>query len=338
MGHFPLLDVAIGLTLIYAFLSLLVSELTERITTFLQWRANYLQRGIMLMFGEPLEVRHDPDQFKQTITGKLYNSSLIASVAHSSRRTWRSVGPSYLSSLVFADALLEVLYFLPKIEQQTIPDQQRSQQDNDELARFIATVDQSNELPPRLKDNLQRLAYRARMKAKATKPQMEQLRYEIARWYEHSMARLSGTYRRNVKASTIVIGFVVAILINTDSLYILRRISENSATRSIIIQNVAQIQGCQEDLSSEQCMNRMMNLLDSTTMPIGWHPINFQQQFPQFNWFYLLRATIGWLLTGIAISMGSRFWFQILEQFVSVRETGEKPISSEEKESSNEGG
>ncbi|UBF29983.1 hypothetical protein K9N68_37915 (plasmid) [Kovacikia minuta CCNUW1] len=329
MGHFPLLDIAIGLTLIYTFLSLLVSELTEFMTTLLRWRAHHLQQGIMTLLGESLALRYHPDQFKNTVTGKLYYSSLIASITQRTRQYRRFVGPSYIPSTVFADALLEVLQTLPEVERQQPQLQQGVDQSMSELARLMAKVENSDQLPARLKDNLKRLANRTQMQAKSTELQMEQFRHEIAFWYEHSMERLSGAYRRKVKAFTVLMGSILAILINADSLYMLRRISENTATRSVIVQNAVQIQGCQEDLSSAQCMNKMAKLLDSTTVPIGWHPVNFQQQFPQFNPIVLLKVFLGWLLTGIAISMGSRFWFQILDQLVHVRETGEKPTALE---------
>jgi len=322
MSNFPLLDIAIGLILIYTFLSLLASELTEFWTTVLRWRANHLQHGIMTLLGESIALRRHPDQFKTTITGRLYSSSLISSITHRSRRRKRAVGPSYLPPEVFADALLEVLDSLPEI-------QQDANQSVDELTLLMSKVENSDQIPSSLKTNLKRLANRAQAQTKATERQMEPFRQEIALWYEQSMDRLSGTYRRNVKAFTVLIGSVLAVLINADSLYMLRRISENTATRSVIIQNAIQIEGCQGDLSSPRCMSEMNNLLDMTTVPIGWHPVNFQQQFPQLSPIYLLKAVLGWLLTGIAISMGSRFWFQILDQLIQVRETGEKPASIE---------
>ncbi len=329
MGHFPLLDIVIGLTLIYTFLSLLASELTEFLTTILRWRAKHLQQGIMTLLGESIALRHHPDQFKNTLTGRLYYSSLIASITQQSRRGRQFVGPSYIPSEVFADALIEVLQVLPVVERQQPQLQHNGEEMFNELTQLMTRVEQSDQIPPRLKENLKRIATRTRSRVRITDQHMEQFRQEIALWYEHSMARLSGTYRRNVKLFTVLIGSILAILMNADSLYMLRRISENTATRSVVIRNAVKIQGCQDDLSSVQCMDKMANLLDSTTIPIGWHPVNFQQQFPQVNGFYGVKAAIGWLLTGIAISMGSRFWFQILDQFIHVRETGEKPEATE---------
>jgi hypothetical protein len=329
MGNFPLLDIAIGLILIYTFLSLLVSELTEFLTTVLRWRANYLQQGIMTLLGESLALRRDPDQFKNTITGRLYSSSLISSITQRSRRSIRT-GPSYLPSEVFADALLEVLQALPEIKRDTAQLQQGINQSADELTRLLTKIEHSDQLPAPLKDNLRRLANRTQIRVEQSNLKLERFRHEIALWYEQSMDRLSGTYRRHVKALTVLVGSVLAVLINADSLYMLRRISENAATRSVIVQNAVQIEGCGSDLSSAQCVSKMANLLDKTTVPIGWHPVNVRQQFPQLDLAHGLRAAIGWLVTGIAISMGSRFWFQILDQLIDVRETGEKPTSIEE--------
>jgi hypothetical protein len=330
MDSFPLLDISIGLILIYTFLSLLASELTEFLTTVLRWRAHHLQQGIMTLLDESVTFRRNPQEFKNTITGRLYSSSLISSITQRSRKPRLAAGPSYLPSEVFADALLEVLQSLPEVEQGKAQLQQSINQSVGELALLISKVENSDQLSPLLKDNLKRLANRTQAQTERTELQMERFRREIALWYDYSMDRLSGTYRRNVKAFTVLIGSVLAILINADSLYMLRRISENTATRSVIIQNAIQIEGCQNDLSSSQCMNKMAYLLDTTTIPVGWHPVNFRQQFPQFNLPYLLKALLGWLLTGIAISMGSRFWFQILSQFIHVRETGERPVSVEE--------
>jgi hypothetical protein len=317
VGRFPLLDVIIGLTLIYTFLSLLASELTEFLTTVLQWRAKHLQKGIMTLLGEPLELRHDSKQFKDTLTCKLYQSSLIASITHRSARKL-PIGPSYISAEVFAEALLEVLQSLPEVKNDAA-------QELNAVSQLMLKVEHSSELPPQLKANLQRLVKQAQVKTNKAELLTEQFKHEISIWFEQSMVHVSGVYRRNVKLFTITISSILAILINADSVYMIRRISENTATRSVIIQNAIQIEGCQNNLSSPVCMNNMASLLESTTIPIGWHSVNQQMQFPQLSITTLTRAVIGWLLTGIAISMGSRFWFQLLGKLVQVRETGEKP-------------
>lgn len=334
MGQFPLLDVVIGLTLIYTLLSLLASELTEFLTTLWRWRAKHLQQGIMTLLGEPLALRRNPELFKNTITGKLYYSSLIASMTHRLRRGKALIGPAYIPSEVFADALLEVLQNLPDLEDHKTQLKQEVDRSIDAFTQLLSKIENSSELPPRLKDNLRQLAQRTQEKTADAEQRLQQFRYEIALWFEQSNARVTTLYRRHIKAFTVLLSTILAVLINADSLYMLRRISENTATRTVIIQNAVQIEGCQNDLSSPNCTNRMAFLLNSTTIPIGWHPVNRRTQFPQLNGFYVLRAVIGWLLTGIAISMGSRFWFQLLNKFIDIREDeNQLPFSDERQRS-----
>lgn len=338
MAQFPLIDIVIGLTLIYTCLSLLSSELTQILTTVWRWRAKHLQRGIMTLLGESLALRRHPQQFKNTITGKLYDSSLIASMTQRSRSNKRTIAPSYISPEVFADALLEVLQNLSDIETTETQLQQDSHESVHTLSALLSKVERSSEVSPRLKDNLKRLAQRTQAVTKYSEQQIEQFRHEVALWFEQSTDHISGIYLRHVKAFTIVVSSILAVLINADSLYMIRRISENTATRTVIIQNAMQIEGCQNDLSSTTCMNRMASLLDSTTIPIGWYPVNRRKQFPQLNANYLLRAIIGWLLTSIAISMGARFWFQLLNKFIHIEGIQERTLSVDERQhrSSNE--
>lgn len=226
--------------------------------------------------------------------------------------------------------ILEVLRSLPDINSEESELQQGPDKSIDELSVLIAKIKCSSNLSPRLKDNLIRLAGQVEEKTEDTEQKIRQFRNEIAIWFEQSMVHFSRTYRRNVKALTVVTSAILAFLVNADTLYMIRRISENTATRSVIIQNAAQMEGCQNDFSSEQCMNNMASLLDSTILPIGWHSVNRQIQFSPFNVFKVFRAMIGWLLTGIAISMGSRFWFQLLDRFIHIRDTGESPRSIDE--------
>jgi hypothetical protein len=50
------------------------------------------------------------------------------------------------------------------------------------------------------------------------------------------------------------------------------------------------------------------------------------------NWVDFIRVLAGWLLSGIAISMGAPFWFDLLGKVMNVRNTGAKPPSIEQKE------
>jgi hypothetical protein len=119
-----------------------------------------------------------------------------------------------------------------------------------------------------------------------------------------------------LKTISFFVSLMLVVAINADSLFIIRRISENTATRAIVMQNVTQIQGCHKNLNSPGCVERIASLMESSTVPIGWQRSNRQKQFSRLSGSNFLRAIGGWLLSGIAVSMGSRFWLQLLNQFV----------------------
>ncbi|HAA32884.1 MAG TPA: hypothetical protein DCE56_40670, partial [Cyanobacteria bacterium UBA8553] len=78
-------------------------------------------------------------------------------------------------------------------------------------------------------------------------------------------------------------------------------------------------------------------------LPIGRSPENLKQQEQESQgwqikangWqlsFSPLRRFIGWMISGLAISMGAPFWFELLGKIMNVRNTGPKPASSTKKQ------
>src|SRR5690348_10762127 len=114
-----MLDVAIGLIIVYIVLSLLCSSVNEGLETFLKNRSRQLERGIR-------EILDDPDGTK--VTHQLYNHPLVTSLfqgryeASSLRDTRRGSGkiygktnlPSYIPAANFALAMLDIV--LPATE------------------------------------------------------------------------------------------------------------------------------------------------------------------------------------------------------------------------------
>jgi hypothetical protein len=55
-------------------------------------------------------------------------------------------------------------------------------------------------------------------------------------------------------------------------------------------------------------------------LPIGWASLSDENP--------IIRL-IGWLITGIAISLGAPFWFDLLSKFVNIRAAGQKPARAD---------
>jgi hypothetical protein len=189
-------------------------------------------------------------------------------------------------------------------------------------------------LPHSLQQNLLSLAKQSRIKAQSLEEEVRQLEAEVANWFNNSMERASGVYRRNSKGVAILIGFLVALLINADTLHMIGRLSKDNLLRSTITQTANQMvvqervgEASPAKVELARIKTAVNAELDTIPLPIGWNSINTQEQaIADQEWSVpFLRRAIGWLITGIALSMGASFWYDLLKRVVQVRTTGGKP-------------
>jgi hypothetical protein len=158
--------------------------------------------------------------------------------------------------------------------------------------------------------------------------ELQQLQSEVESWFDRSMARASGVYKRNARGIAILIGIAVAVLANADTLNIVENLSSNSALRAAITDNAGQIVA--EDRPGDRDLNRlkdeMRDTLRDVSLPIGWKvEIVEQQNLADRNIAVpYVRRIIGWFISGVAISMGASFWFDLLGKIVDIRNTGKK--------------
>ncbi|MBD2103275.1 hypothetical protein [Leptolyngbya sp. FACHB-261] len=188
-------------------------------------------------------------------------------------------------------------------------------------------------LPTSVQESLAVLAERTEARALETSGDLNQLRQEIAHWFDRSMERASGVYKRNAKGVAILIGFLIAAATNSDTFHIVTRLSKDSDLRSAVTQNAGQIiadntQAGPVDLNAIK--SQVDQVLNDIPLPIGWDPVNRQQQQQEGQFLGLpgLKRFLGWLISGIAISMGASFWFDLLGKVVNVRNAGKPPASS----------
>lgn len=194
-------------------------------------------------------------------------------------------------------------------------------QDNPELFERLS------DLPDDLKKNLIALAEHAQFKVDSLEDGIRQMEQEVAIWFDNSMARASGVYRRNAKGIAILIGCIIAVVLNADSFYIANRLSKDTALRSTISQAGDQLiaqDSLEIQTNLESLKNAVDGVLDEIPLPIGWSETNTAEQM-SYQGVILpapLRRIFGWLVSGIALSMGASFWYDLLGKIVRVRTTG----------------
>ena len=203
-------------------------------------------------------------------------------------------------------------------------------------------IKQISDLPEHLKQNLLSLADQSRLKAESLEAEVRQLETEVANWFDQSMERASGVYRRNAKGVALLIGLLVALLINADTLHMMSRLSKDTLLRETIaqtadqtVQNVPISTNPSPDQAASNLTGAKLDTvksavnkaLDEIPLPIGWDTINTREQkIADRQWSIpFLRRAIGWSITGVALSMGASFWYDLLQRVIQVRGTGGRP-------------
>jgi hypothetical protein len=171
-----------------------------------------------------------------------------------------------------------------------------------------------------------------------------QFKTEIQVWFDRSMERASGVYKRNAKGIAFLIGFFLAIAVNADTFHIISRLTTDSALREALTTNAELVKkDClltqdntganTEDL---ECVRQKFN--SSISLPLGRDEANLKQQTQESKgWFYPpLRSFLGWIVSGFAIMMGAPFWFELLGKIINVRNAGKPPETSIDRQGTNQ--
>ncbi|MEH2459271.1 hypothetical protein [Nostoc sp.] len=197
--------------------------------------------------------------------------------------------------------------------------------------KFIDFVNQElpNDVPDSLINSLRVLAQRSRIKIGDLTEEINQFKNEVETWFDRSMDRASGVYKRNAKGVAIIIGISIAILTNTDTFHLINRLSQDSVIRSAITQSASQRT---DFIKDPEARSEIEKVLGNASVPIGWQNINQQFESNRGSILFttiwqVFRLICGWIVSGLAIAMGAPFWFDILNKVINVRNSGPKPVT-----------
>ncbi|NES88077.1 hypothetical protein [Okeania sp. SIO2B9] len=179
-------------------------------------------------------------------------------------------------------------------------------------------------LPESLQKSLYILAKQATTKISATGNALYQFQKEIERWFDSGMERATGVYQRNARGVAFLIGITIAIVANIDTLNMIDNLSKDSLMRATInsySQELINNNSNPSELEIGDIQNQVNAALDNLELPIGWGQKQTNNTSVSQSITYLegLKKILGWLISGIAISMGGNFWFNLLKKIYSVK-------------------
>lgn len=291
------LEIAISLSLLYLLLGLMCSVLNEWMAGLLNMRAKNLWEGVRNLLY---------DSEGTGLARQLYDHSLVKNLGKFGRL------PSYVPSRAFALALFDLV--APVNDSATT----RTLQD---IRSSVATI--SNE---RVKSALLALIDDAG-------GDFKKARENVERWYDDTMDRVSGWYKR--KTQLFILGWALAVTlsVNADTILIANTLAHDATLRASLVA-MAEVTA-KEALpeNATQAMERIKQVsgeAEKLGLPIGWSlDRNDPKSLPSGVGGWGLKI-IGLLLTAGAVSLGAPFWFDVLNKLINIRSVGKQPERSDQ--------
>jgi hypothetical protein len=309
------LGVAIGIATVCLLLSVIASHLQEVWAGYTARRAAQLEQGIAKMLGNP------------ALTQAFFSHPLIENISFTPPRPFSRASsapparPTYVSSTVFSRVLYTALREVHQLPAQSLPD-------------LINSLPDSS-----LKKRLKALILGIEGDGAACNLAIEQ-------WYDGTMDRVNGLYKQKTQFFLLVTGLIMAIVCNANMFTVTERLWLSDDIRSAVTA-AAQMYSCKDDPNCKQPdYNTAITTLEGRMkdyLPVGynvsalrtywsdaWGLIRHPDWSARHSDLIALFASwlfncAGWLLMGIAVSLGAPFWFDVVNKLINIRMVGIKP-------------
>ncbi len=305
-------ETALGMALVYLLACLFTSSVNEGIAQRLGRRGRFLDMGLQRLIPE------------QPIYRRVLHHPLISALYRDRMATGRP--PSYISPASFALALVDVVH-----------------------ARSFAiagTPAPTTALDERtLRDAVIHLRPDHPRLAQSLLPILDRAGDDYGRallgiegWFSAGMDRVSGWYQERTRTILLRLGLLLAVAGNIDSIALARNFWATPTSWATVDRLAGQVSATTPDHLSSLPVMADAGQLVSAGMPIGYGCIvagpdeqpagvvaRCRAAWKEQSTGDLVLKLLGWLLTGVAISLGSPFWFQAISRIVSLRAAGRVP-------------
>jgi len=337
----PVLDLVILLSFTYFVSSLILSAINESIAGYLRLRQNDLRRALENIFFSA--------EWKTFVRTQLVKNPNIESLMKSKGRT-----PAYIPAQNFILAILSYLkpddykqgIIASKADETIAPQPGMLQKDilpKDMMTVLTTLILQCNLSTPDPTNNL---------------PLNKQLLFEknLETFYNNTMDRVTGWYKRKVRKLLFVMGLVLAVALNIDTIKIsndaLKDQNRLSKTVDNITTEISKIKAVGDSIIIKDSANRVifktsMNT-DTSTVKAAAKQIKdltvYYEKTSGYNLGYKSWADfvkqwsddfflklLGILITTFALQLSSTFWFETITKTINIRAVGNKPDENKPK-------
>lgn len=303
-----ILEIAIGLSLVYLFLSLVCSAVSEGLETVLKNRSRDLERGLREMLGDEdgsqlvhLLYNHPLIQglFRDRYCDKLLRNRLFRSGKVYAGKTL----PSYIPSRHFALALMDIIVPVSP----ATPSGASGALGRDSAAAPTPTLAALRAAAAAFP--VKEVSRAVMLMIDASANDITRVRESFEHWFDSSMERVAGWYKRRTQVIIFVVAITASGVLNLDTVEIARRLATDSAVRSSLVATAGEY-AKQKQMNLPVIKQDIDNL--SLGIPVGWNTA------PGNGYQWLLKL-VGILASALAATLGAPFWFDVLNRFISVR-------------------
>ncbi|MFZ4508959.1 MAG: hypothetical protein ACOYON_14820 [Fimbriimonas sp.] len=287
------LDVAIGVVLVFLLVSIICIALKEGLESILRTRSANLEQGIK-------ELLQD-----QALVEEVYKHPFVYSLFSGEYKSGGKNLPSYIPAQNFAVALMDI------------------------AARGVPQAGEPAVAVPLTLDGLRAGIGAVRSPAlqralsiavDSAQGSLTNAQANLESWFNSSMDRVSGRYKRDSQWWLFALGLFVAVSMNINPIRIANYLGSSATLRQAVVAQA----GLTTADSLKTDYATVKKQVEELHLPIGWDEGPDAMKIrPNGSgpWNDVIAAVVGWLLTALATTMGAPFWFDVLGKLMTIRST-----------------
>ncbi len=305
------LDVLIGLTVIMLALSMGVTMLTQFATTVLNSRGRHLKRGIMdllTQIDQALATRAAAAD--QTVAGRIADAILTHPLISATGRR--------LGTVVHREELTRLLLFLT--DDSAAMDEQAKTALKQTLAQNgiadpAATLKKIRETSLNLEAENPALAVNIRQTLAILHEANSDFVAKINNSFDQAIDRVSQRFTAHARAITFVVGVLIAVALQVDTIGLVNRLSADDMMRQAFLKTAerqSQLPAAADASAGEIDLQYMSFLAENGLVTAPRSPGEWLKRWGQTN-------IVGVLVTSLLLSLGAPFWYSALGRLLQLR-------------------
>ena len=184
------------------------------------------------------------------------------------------------------------------------------------------------EIPANLKKRLDPLV-------RQTRGELVEIRAGLESWFDETMSRAEGAYKKWVTVLLFCVGLVFAVAGNASTTVVADDLWHNSVVRQSVVDAAGQVAADGKAADELNSIAEATSAMKEFSLPVGWDNQTRSEWNRGDGWTWHHTASVaGWLLTALLVMLGGPFWFDLLSKFVSLRSSGSKPVPAVDDHSS----